>query len=73
MTFKEQVDTLRRIDNLTRRKATGSPDELSRRLNISRASVYRYIGTLKHEFGAPIDYNKSRRSFYYLSEFDLIF
>ncbi|MEM9916693.1 MAG: HTH domain-containing protein [Bacteroidota bacterium] len=73
MTFKDQLNTLKRIDSLTRRKATGSPDELSRRLNISRASVYRYIGTLKEEFGAPIDYNKNRRSFYYRDEFRLNF
>lgn len=72
MTFIDQVNTLKRIDGLVRRKATGTPEQLSDRLALSRASVYRYIATMK-ELGAPIDYCKLRRTFYYKQDYTLKF
>ena len=55
MTFLEQVVLLKRMDALIKRKSTGTPFQLARRLNISRSSVHNYIKILK-EFGAPVVY-----------------
>ncbi len=70
MTFFEQLTLLKRLDILIRRKATGTPAQLARRLDISRASVFRYINELKG-VGAPIQYCKSRESYYYEEHFEL--
>ena len=72
MTFKEQLLLIKRIHALISRKATGSPEELARRLTISKASVHRYLNELKY-MGAEIIYCKLRRSYYYDEPFDLNF
>lgn len=70
--LKEKNDILVRLHLLIKRKATGSPDELSSRLNVSRATLYRYIDTLR-AYDAPVVYCKQRRCFYYDREFQLNF
>lgn len=55
---------LQRIDCLIRLKSTGSPDQLARRLGISRRCLYDYLQLMKDN-GAPIKYNASRSSYYY--------
>jgi hypothetical protein len=55
---------MERIDKLIRRKATGTPQEMAERLNISKASLYRILEVMK-EFGAPIDYCSSEGSYVY--------
>lgn len=70
MNFTDHLSLIKRLHDLIRRKATGSPEELADRLNISRASLYRYINDLK-SLGAPIKYNKERRCFGYEEPFDL--
>jgi len=72
MSFREQLETIKRIDDLINRKGTGSPDQLAERLQISRASVFRYINDLK-SFGAPIKYCKYRNSYIYKENFLLKF
>ena len=70
MRLYDQVAQLRRLDALIRRGATGSPDELARKLSVSRASVFRYLDELR-AFGAPVYYNKQRRSYCYKGTFSL--
>lgn len=72
MKFLSQIEDLRRIDQLIRLKATGSTDDLASRLDVARATVYRYITLLK-EKNAPICYCKHRKSYYYETPFNLDF
>lgn len=58
------IDTLKRIDYLIARKATGSPTALAGRLGISETTLFHYLAILK-EHGAPIQYEKFRQSYYY--------
>lgn len=70
MTLLEQLNILKRLDNLIRRKATGNTNQLAVQLEISRASVYRYLDTLR-ALNAPIAYCRNRSSFYYQKEYVL--
>lgn len=55
-------------------KATGSPQALSKKLNLSERSLYSYLAVLK-ENGAPIKYNRNRETYYYDEEgsFEFVF
>ena len=70
MRLKDYVFVIKRLDFLIERKATGAPDELANRLEVSRRTVFRLLDDLK-DFGAPIEYNQCRRSYQYTEKFDL--
>jgi predicted DNA-binding transcriptional regulator YafY len=55
---------LTRIDHFIRIKGTGTPAELADKIGISERSTYEYIRLLK-DFGAPVEYCRQRRSYYY--------
>ena len=59
---------LKRIDRLVRLKATGSPQDLARRLGISISTLYEHMDTMKKVFGAPLRYCRKRRSYIYDEE-----
>jgi len=65
--MKRLIDIVKlsRLDSLIRRAATGSPEELARRLDMSRSSLFELISYLKEEMGAPIIYNRNRPSYMY--------
>ena len=71
MKFLEKLQVIERVDQLIRMKATGSPDALAEKLNVSRRCVYDIIDVMKR-MDAPIAYDSSRKSFYYLNECDLM-
>ena len=58
------LDRIERLHLLIKRKATGPPKELAYRLQVSEASVYEYIKTLK-ELGGPVTYDLFRKSYVY--------
>ena len=64
MTFLEKLRTVERIDQLIRLKATGTPDELARKLGLTRSTIYEIIECMK-SMDAEIKYCKTRKSFYY--------
>lgn len=70
MTLLEQLNTLKRLDALILRKATGNTNQLATQLGISRASVYRYLDTLR-QLDAPIAYSRCYPSYYYQKEYVL--
>jgi len=43
---------------------TGDPEEFATKLDISKRQLFRIIEELK-DYGAPIEYNRSLRTFYY--------
>ncbi len=59
-----QIALLERVDQLIRMKATGRPKQLAQRLNVSEATVFRIIDTMK-ALNAPIYYDLSRQSYSY--------
>lgn len=59
------IRTIIKIDELIRRGSTGSPSELSVRLNLSERATYKYLKFMKEELKAPIEFNKTRCSYNY--------
>ncbi len=55
---------LQRIDHLIRTRATGTPDQLADRLNISERHIYRLVGKLRDQ-GLPIGYDKFKSTYFY--------
>jgi predicted DNA-binding transcriptional regulator YafY len=52
------------LDTLIRRKSTGAPKVLAKKLNVSVRAVYNYLNMLKQQ-GAPICYSKHKETYYY--------
>lgn len=53
------------MDDLIRRKATGTPEEFAQKMDLSRSALLKYIKLLK-ELNAPVKYDQERRSYCYL-------
>lgn len=64
MTLEEKLNMIERIDGLIRRKATGTPAELARKLDQSERFVYQLIKLMKN-MNAPIYYCYEKRSYCY--------
>ena len=64
MTALKFIERIERLHLLIRRRGTGTPKELARRLALSEATVYKYINTLK-ALGAPVVYDVGRQSYVY--------
>ena len=60
----QQLEIIERIDQLIRLKATGRPKQLADRLEVSEATMFRMIETMK-ELNAPICYDLARQSYVY--------
>lgn len=67
MRFLEKLNTIQRIDQLIRLKATGSARDLASRINVSKSTVYEILDVMKI-MGAEIEYCPKRKSYYYLSD-----
>lgn len=65
MAIIKYLERLKRMDDLIRRKATGSSEEFARKMGLSRSSLMDYIKSLK-ELNAPIGYDHFLNSYYYL-------
>ena len=70
--MKKLVDLvmLDRLDRLVRLCATGTPQELADRLEISYSSLYETISFMQKILMAPIRYNSYKQSFEYEYEPD---
>lgn len=67
----QQLERLRKVHELIKKEKTGSPKELSLRLNISEREVYRIIEYLK-ECDAIINFSRTLNSYFYKESFDLL-
>lgn len=65
--FFERLLLLDRIDRLIQRRQTGSPKELSERLNVSKRTVYRLIEELR-VLGLSIEFDRVVNSYVYQDE-----
>jgi predicted DNA-binding transcriptional regulator YafY len=64
MAFLKYFNRLKHLDDLINRKATGSPDELAKKMNLSRSVLMEYLRDMK-ELGFPIKFSKHRNCYYY--------
>ena len=65
MRLTTRLSLLMRIHSMIKRKGTGTPVEFASRLNISRATLFRLLKDLREDFSAPINYSKTKQSYYY--------
>ncbi|MGJ3236479.1 hypothetical protein [Marivirga sp.] len=72
MKLEYYLQKLEAIDQKIRLKATGGPEEFAESLEMSKASLYRYIDFLK-DYGAPIYYDVSNKSFCYEHDINIQF
>ncbi len=72
MKFLTQMERYERILLLIKRKATGTPEELAKRLNISESTLYEHIRVLKQR-GAQIDYCAYRQTYVLNNDFAIAF
>lgn len=72
MKFLTQMERYERILKLIKRKATGSPQELANRLEISESTLYEHIRVLKDR-GAQIEYCPCRQSYLLHNDFTIAF
>ena len=70
MTLK-QIQRMRQIHRLIKAESTGTPAELARRLHISTRQLYNMLDYMK-DIGAGIKYSRSRQTYYYENEFDIL-
>lgn len=70
MSFFETIERVSRLHYFIKEECTGKPEILSKRLGISRASLYNIIDELR-SYDAPIDYSRRRETFFYTKSFEL--
>ena len=65
-----QLQRIEKISRMIKSARTGTPKEFADELGISESHFYRYIEELQ-EMGAPIQYSRSRRTYYYENNSEL--
>ena len=68
----KQLSLLKRLNFLIQLEATGSASSCANRLNISRATFFRYRNLLV-DLDAPIEYCSDKESYVYTEKFELNF
>ncbi|WP_118974103.1 HTH domain-containing protein [Taibaiella koreensis] len=63
---------LMRLHDLIRKKSTGTPAELARKLRCSERSVYHKIERLK-DYNLPVIYDTLRQSYCYTRDVSIVF
>ena len=71
MSLIKYIDRMKRMDQLIRTKATGPPEEFSRKIGVCKSVLLDHINELKR-MDAPIAYDRVRRSYYYVKDVRLI-
>ena len=66
----KNLDRLKRLHTFIEQEATGTPKELSRKMNISQRLLFHLIDQLK-DCDADIRYDRSRKTYHYLTDFKL--
>lgn len=59
------IDNINQLIGLIENEATGTPQELAEKLNVSKRMIHIYIDLLKQEFKAPIEYNKKKQTYFF--------
>lgn len=67
MNFVKQIERLQLLNRLIRQERTGRPEELARRLGVSRSKLHELLGAVK-SWGMEIRYDRHGQSFVYEKE-----
>lgn len=67
MSFLKYIERLKRMDQLIRRRSTGTADEFADKMGICRSVLMDHLREMK-DMGAPIAYCKIHGSYYYAQE-----
>jgi biotin operon repressor len=70
MQFEKQLNKLTFLHTLLEQQATGTAAQVADRLGVSRRTLFVYLEFLK-EKGAPIDYCRKRRTYFYTIRWEL--
>lgn len=70
MSMLKYIERLKTMDDLIRRKATGTPEEFAYRLGIRKTMLMEELQELRM-LGAEITYCRTRFTYYYLNAFEL--
>ena len=65
------INRLTTIDQLIRLQATGSPEKLAEKLEITERQVYKYLDNLR-ELGADIKFDRLKNSYIYTADIELV-
>ncbi len=71
MSLLKYVERLKRMDDLIRRRATGSAKEFSLKMRVSQSQLFAELKEMR-ELGAPIQYCSMTRTYYYSKNCRLI-
>jgi len=72
MNLSQAIERLQVLHSLISQKKTGTPEQLAKRLGISRSCLYNLIEELRL-FEIPILYSRKIESFYYEKEVNMEF
>jgi predicted DNA-binding transcriptional regulator YafY len=72
MSGLKYISRLERIDQFIRQERTGNAPEFAARLEISVRQLYNLIEELK-DLGLPIEYCRTRQTFFYRTQCRIIF
>lgn len=65
------IDRVNRLHELIKRKSTGKPETLAKKLNLSVSRVYQIIEELKL-MEVPIAYSRTIQSYYYTNDYEVL-
>lgn len=65
------IDRVNRLHELIKRKSTGKPETLAKKLNLSVSRVYQIIEELKL-MQVPIAYSRTMQSYYYTNDYEVL-
>jgi hypothetical protein len=68
--MKVDLTLLKRIHESISMQATGNPDYMAKKFDISKRFLHMIIDYLKKEFDAPIAYSRLRETYYYTEEWE---
>lgn len=72
MTFFQKLERYERMLCLMKRRATGSPSEFAKRMDISESTLYDNLNDLKCR-GADVQFSEAYQSYVLLNDFDIVF
>lgn len=72
MTIIKSIERLELLHSLINHKKTGAPEQLAKRLGVSRSYLYLMIDDLK-TLNLQVSYSRKKNTFYYKNEVELVF
>ena len=66
------IKKIKHFIHLVEKERTGTPIEVSEKIEVSERMIYNYVGILKKDFNVPIDYNRYKQSYCFTEEGRLI-